>query len=74
MGVISAEVAWWRLGRLRAAVLEQPRLALAFQRLSLYEQLELTFDLLSEPEVDRSEVPSNVVPFRPRRHGPIITR
>jgi hypothetical protein len=62
-------VAWWRLGRLRDAVLEQPALGRAFQRLSLYEQLELTLELLCEPEYEAPAVPTNVVPFRPRREG-----
>jgi hypothetical protein len=60
-------VAWWRLGRLRAVILEQPRLARAFGRLSMYEQLELTLDLLQEPEYEEGDVlPGNVVRFRPR--------
>lgn len=61
--MVSSGLAWWRLGRLRAVILEEPRLARAFGRLSLYEQLELTLDLLSEPE---PELPENVVRFRPR--------
>jgi hypothetical protein len=46
-------------------VIEQPALARAFQRLSLYEQLSITLELLREPE--DTAVPDNVVQFRPRR-------
>jgi hypothetical protein len=63
--VVPCEVAWWRLARLRDVVIEQPALGRAFQRLSLYEQLLLTLELLSEPD-DDDLLPDNVLPFRPR--------
>jgi hypothetical protein len=62
--VVPCEVAWWRLARLREAAIEQPSLGRAFQRLSLYEQLSITLELLCEPE--DAVIPDNVVQFRPR--------
>jgi len=53
------------LARLREVVIEQPALARAFQRLSLYEQLSMTLELLREPEA--AALPDNVVQFRPRK-------
>jgi hypothetical protein len=62
--VVLCDVAWWRLARLREVVVEQPALRRAFQRLSLYEQLSITLELLREPE--EVGLPDNVVQFRPR--------
>ena len=58
------DVAWGRLARLREVVIEHPALARAFQRLSLYEQLSITLELLREPA--DAALPDNVVQFRPR--------
>ncbi len=63
--VVPCDVAWGRLARLREVVIEQPALARAFQRLSLYEQLSMTLELLREPEA--AALPDNVVQFRPRK-------
>jgi hypothetical protein len=52
------------LALLREVVIEQPALGRAFQRLSLYDQLLITLELLREPET--LALPDNVVRFRPR--------
>jgi hypothetical protein len=62
--VVPCDVAWGRLARLREVVIEQPALGRAFQRLTLYDQLVLTLELLREPEIPA--LPDNVVRFRPR--------
>jgi hypothetical protein len=52
------------LARLREVVIEQPTLGRALQRLSLYDQLLITLEVLREPEA--ATLPHNVVRFRPR--------
>ena len=62
--MVPCDVAWGRLARLREVVIEQPTLGRALQRLSLYDQLLITLEVLREPEA--ATLPHNVVRFRPR--------
>ncbi len=67
--MLSPQAAWQRLFWMQAVVADQPALAHAVRRLSLYEQLELTLQLLGDewPEAASPEpLPANVIPFRPR--------
>jgi hypothetical protein len=41
--------------------------AYAVRRLPLLDQLELTVELLNDVYGPEAELPSNVIPFRPRR-------
>jgi hypothetical protein len=63
---IPADEAWVRLAEVRAVLRAQPELARAVRRLTLADQLELTFELFTE-DIGETELPSNVIPFRPRR-------
>jgi hypothetical protein len=45
----------------------QPEVAHAVRCLSLVDQLELTLELLNEWQESEPELPSNVIPFRPRQ-------
>ena len=55
---------------MQAIVVHQPPIAYAVRCLSLYDQLELTLELLKQdawPDFDMPEpLPPNVVRFRPR--------
>ena len=45
----------------------QPDVASAVRCLSLLDQLELTLELLNDWQARKPELPSKVIPFRPRR-------
>ena len=68
--VLTCEVAWQRLHDLEFVLARQPAVARAVRCLPLSDQLELTIDLLKQPEwpefEDCEELPPNVVRFRPR--------
>ena len=66
--------AWRRLRDMQDVVEHQPAIAYAVHCLTLFDQLELTLELLKQddwPDFDTPEpLPPNVVRFRPRvRHG-----
>ncbi len=69
--MLTPYTAWQRLRDIQAVVARQPPIACAVRRLPLYDQLELTLELLRQidwPEFDDPEpLPPNVVRFRPRR-------
>jgi len=53
----------------QAVLAEQPAVARAVRRLSLYDQLALTLELLRDaecPDAQTSDLPANVIPFRRR--------
>jgi hypothetical protein len=68
--VVQPEAAWRRLALLQQALDDAPALAHAVRRLSLFDQLVLTIELLEDAEASESEfldvLPPNVIPFRPR--------
>jgi hypothetical protein len=67
--VLSPDAAWQRLFWLQAVVADEPAMARAVRCLSLYDQLELTLQLLGEawPQATSPEpLPANVIPFRRR--------
>ena len=70
MCVLAPRHAWDRLRDMKQVVDRQPAIAHAIRCLPLYDQLELTLELLRQddwPEFDQRErLPSNVVRFRPR--------
>ena len=57
---------------MQQVVAQQPRVAYAVHWLPLYDQLELTLELLAQtdwPDLEEPEVlPPKVVRFRPRTH------
>jgi hypothetical protein len=69
--VLAPYAAWQRLQDMREVVAHQPAIAHAIECLPLYDQLELTLELLRQvdwPEFNRPEpLPPNVIPFRARR-------
>jgi hypothetical protein len=68
--LLSPVAAWQRLFWMQEVVAHQPAVANAVRCLSLYDQLQLTLQLLREewPEADSPEtLPANVIPFRPRQ-------
>jgi hypothetical protein len=69
--VLPARLAWQRLRYMQQVVAQQPRVAYAMQWLPIYDQLELTLELLAQtdwPDLDQPEPPPpNVVRFRPRQ-------
>jgi hypothetical protein len=69
---LTPPVAWDRLRDIEHVVATQPAIARAVRCLSLYDQLDLTLELLDQrdwPEFDSPEdLPPNVIPF-PRRRG-----
>ena len=73
--MLAPHAAWRRLQDVQEVVANQPAIAHAVQCLPLYDQLELTLELLRQaqwPEFDDSEsLPPNVIRFRPRRSGPL---
>jgi hypothetical protein len=64
---------WLRLKEVQNVLAEQPAIAHAVRCLPLYDQLQLTVELLQQedwPDFDEPEVlPSNVIRFRPRSRG-----
>jgi hypothetical protein len=65
------QAAWGRLRDMQHVVTHQPLVAHAVRCLPLYDQLELTLELLQQdnwPEIggELEPLPSNVVRFRPR--------
>jgi hypothetical protein len=62
-----------RLAHMQHVVATRPDVAFAVQRLSLQDQLELTLELLGDVDDVGSDLPANVVRFRPydvRRRAP----
>ena len=57
---------WELLAHMRRVMCARPDVAYAVRCLSLLDQLELTLELLNEWQESEPEVPSNVIPFRPR--------
>lgn len=53
---------------MQALVADEPAVARVVRRLSLYDQLELTLQLLAHesPEPAAEPLPANVIPFRRR--------
>ena len=66
-GVSSSRGAWELLAHVQRVTWTQPEVAYAVRCLSLLDQLELTLQLLNECQEPGPELPSNVIPFRPRR-------
>jgi hypothetical protein len=64
--VISADAAWRRMGWMRQVVRHQPAVAHAVSCLSLYDQLELTLDVLTS---DWPETPPDPRHTNPHRDG-----
>jgi hypothetical protein len=58
---------WDLLAHMRRVMCARPDVAYAVHCLSLLDQLELTLELLNEWQESEPELPSNVIPFRPRR-------
>jgi hypothetical protein len=73
--VLALHSAWRRLRDMQEVVAAQPAIAHAVRCLPLYDQLELTLELLRQedwPDFEfehPEELPPNVIPFRPRRRG-----
>jgi hypothetical protein len=61
-----APAGWELLAHMRRVICTRPDIAYAVRCLPLLDQLELTLELLNEQESE-PELPSNVIPFRPRR-------
>ena len=59
-------VGWKLLAHMRRVMCARPDVAYAVRCLSLLDQLELTLELLNEWQESEPELPSNVIPFRPR--------
>ncbi len=60
---------WQLILHVQAVLAEQPAVARAVRRLSLYDQLALTLELLRDaegPDAQTSDLPANVIPFRRR--------
>ena len=69
--LLTPPIAWRRLRDMEHVVATQPAISHAVRCLSLYDQLDLTLELLGQrdwPEFDAPEdLPVNVIQFRPRR-------
>jgi hypothetical protein len=71
--VIPPRQAWHRLSRMQQMVAQQPTLARAVSYMTLYDQLDLTLELLHMggntylDEEPAEPLPSNVIRFRARR-------
>ena len=71
--MIATRQAWHRLTRMQQMVARQPALARAVSYMTLYDQLDLTLELLhmgGDTYLDEDPVepwPSNVIRFRARR-------
>jgi hypothetical protein len=59
-------LAWQRLAYMQEVVWTRPDIAFAVRCLSLLDQLELTLELLADEQKPDSELPPNVIRFRPR--------
>jgi hypothetical protein len=70
MTMLSPHMAWARLRDMRHVVAHQPAIARAVRSLPLYDQLELTLELLHQGDwpnfAEPEPLPPNVVRFRPR--------
>ena len=70
MQVLPPGEGWRRVRDMQQVVVQQPAIAHALRCLPLYDQLELTLQLLQQdewPQLDHPEpLPPNVVRFRPR--------
>jgi hypothetical protein len=64
--VLSPDAAWQRLFWMQAVVAGEPSVARAVRSLSLYDQLELTLQLLAQEWPEPEPLPANVIPFRRR--------
>jgi len=62
-----APAGWELLAHMRRVMCARADVAYAVRCLSLLDQLELTLELLNEWQESEPELPSNVIPFRPRR-------
>jgi hypothetical protein len=62
----SAPARWELLAHMRRVMCMRPDVAYAVRCLPLIDQLELTLELLNEWQESEPELPSNVIPFRPR--------
>jgi hypothetical protein len=62
----SAPGGWELLSHMRRVMCARPDVAYAVRCLPLIDQLELTLELLNEWQGTEPELPSNVIPFRPR--------
>jgi hypothetical protein len=60
-------VGWELLVHMRRVMRMRPDVAYAVRCLSLLDQLELTLVLLNRWRESEPELPSSVIPFRPRR-------
>jgi hypothetical protein len=75
--ILTPSQAWRRLAHMRTMVVRQPELARLVDRMSLYDQLELTLELLHDKTWHDEDTwygeelavpaPSNIVRFRRRR-------
>jgi hypothetical protein len=70
--VIPPRQAWHRLGRMQQMVAQQPALAWAVSCMTLYDQLDLSLELLGHHDNSYLDEPAepwppNVIPFRVRR-------
>jgi hypothetical protein len=71
--LVEPRLAWFRLARMQRMLAEQPTLARAVSWMSLYDQLDLTLELLHLAgntyldEETAQHWPSNVIRFRVRR-------
>ena len=70
--MLPPHAAWARLRDMQQVVVHEPAIAHAVRCLPLYDQLELTLELLHQddwPDFTEPEpLPPNVVRFRPRLH------
>jgi hypothetical protein len=68
--MLPPRLAWQRLRDMKRVVAQEPDVAYAVHCLPLYDQLDLTLELLRQeewPDFDEPEaLPPNVVRFRPR--------
>ena len=58
---------WELLAHMRRVMCTRPEVAYAVRCLPLIDQLELTLELLKQWRESEPELPSNVIPFGPRR-------
>ena len=65
--MLSPRMAWQRVAHMQRVVWTQPEVAYAVCHMSLLDQLELTVELLTDGHEVEPELPSNIIPFRPRR-------
>ena len=65
--MLPPRLAWQRLAQIQRVVWTQPEVAYAVWCMSLLDQLELTVELLTGGHEVEPELPSNIIPFRPRQ-------